>query len=249
MHNGGTLLQRLCNNAWTDSENVMHIPDGFIDAPVAAGAAVVAAAGVAVCLRGARRTLDERTAPLAGLVAVFVFAAQMINFPVGLGTSGHLIGAALAAILVGPYAGVLALTVVLSVQALVFADGGLTALGLNILNLALIATIVGWFSFRGVVRTFGSAKASVVAGAWLSGFLSVLGAVTGFLIEFALGGVAPIDLGAVIAAMFSVHVIIGAIEGVITALIVWSVATVRPDLIAGLKGQRPTVTQRAEVHA
>ena len=227
----------------------MHIPDGFIDAPVAAGAAVVAVAGVAVCLRGARRTLDERTAPLAGLVAVFVFAAQMINFPVGAGTSGHLIGAALAAILVGPYAGALAITVVLAVQALVFADGGLTALGLNIVNMALIATFVAWFVFRGVVRIFGTRRPSVVTGAWLAGLLSVLGAVAGFLVEFSLGGTAPVDLTAVVAAMFSVHVVIGAIEGIITALIVWSVATVRPDLVAGLKGARPSVRQRQAVAA
>lgn len=227
----------------------MHIPDGFIAAPVAAGAAVVAVAGVAVCLRGARRTLDERTAPLAGLVAVFVFAAQMINFPVGAGTSGHLIGAALAAILVGPYAGALAITVVLAVQALVFADGGLTALGLNVVNMALIATAVAWFAFRAVVRVFGTSRPSVVAGAWLAGLLSVLGAVAGFLVEFALGGTAPVDLSAVVAAMFSVHVVIGAIEGIITALIVWSVATVRPDLVAGLKGARPTVRRPEAVAA
>ena len=153
----------------------MHIPDGFIDTPVAVGAAVVSVAGVAVCVRGARRTLDERTAPLAGLVAVFVFAAQMINFPVGLGTSGHLIGAALAAILVGPYAGALAITVVLAVQALVFADGGLTALGLNVLNMALIATAVAWFAFRGFVKSSAPAKPSVMAAHGWQGCCQCLG--------------------------------------------------------------------------
>lgn len=217
----------------------MHIPDGFIDTPVAAAAAVLAVGGVAVCVRGARRTLDERTAPLAGLVAVFVFAAQMINFPVGAGTSGHLIGAALATILVGPYAGALAMTVVLGVQALFFADGGLTALGLNIVNMALIASVVAWFTFRGFVRIAGTGRPSVMTAAWLAGFFSAMGAVAGFLVEFALGGVAAVDLGAVVAAMLSVHVIIGAIEGVVTALVVWSVATLRPDLVAGLKGARP----------
>lgn len=216
----------------------MHIPDGFIDTPVAAAAAVLAVGGVAVCVRGARRTLDERTAPLAGLVAVFVFAAQMI-------TSrrrryvGALIGAALAAILVGPYAGALAMTVVLGVQALFFADGGLTALGLNIVNMALIASVVAWFTFRGFVRIAGTGRPSVMTAAWLAGFFSAMGAVAGFLVEFALGGVAAVDLGAVVAAMLSVHVIIGAIEGVVTALVVWSVATLRPDLVAGLKGARP----------
>lgn len=226
----------------------MHIPDGFIDAPVSLAAAAVATGGVLVCLRGARRTLDERTAPLAGLVAVFVFAAQMINFPVGAGTSGHLIGAALAVILVGPYAGILAVTVVLAVQALLFADGGLLALGLNIVNLALIAGAVAWLAFRGWTRLVGRNRGWVLAGAWLAGLLSVLGAVGGFLVEFALGGVAPVSLSAVIAAMLSVHVVIGAIEGVITALIVGAVMSTRPDLVAGLRVTRPTAT-RQEVPA
>lgn len=225
----------------------MHIPDGFIDAPVSLGAAVVAVAGVGVCLRGARRTLDERTAPLAGLVAVFVFAAQMINFPVGAGTSGHLIGAALAVILVGPYAGILAIAVVLAVQALLFADGGLLALGLNIVNLALIAGTVAWLVFRGWTRLAGRGRGSVLAGAWLAGVLSVVGAVGGFLVEFALGGVAPVSLSAVAAAMLSVHVVIGAIEGVITALIVGAVMSTRPDLVAGLRAPRPAVAHQEVV--
>lgn len=216
----------------------MHIPDGFIAAPVAAGAAVLSVVGVGVAVRGARRTLDDRTAPLAGLVAVFIFAAQMINFPVGAGTSGHLIGAALAAILVGPYAATLALTVVLVVQALLFADGGLTALGLNILNLAIIAPVVAWFAFRGLTRLLGTGRASVMASAGIAGFVSVLAAVAGFVLEFALGGTVPVDVSAVVLAMFSVHTLIAIVEGVITALIVWSIAVVRPDLVLGLRQVR-----------
>lgn len=222
----------------------MHIPDGFIDAPVSIAAAAVAVGGIAVCLRGARRTLDEASAPLAGLVAVFVFAAQMLNFPVGAGTSGHLIGGALAAILVGPYAGALAVTVVLLVQALVFADGGILALGLNVTNLALLTALVAWPVFRGIVRAFGSGRPSVLVGAWLAGFLSVLGAVTGFLVEFSLGGTDAVGLGAVVAAMLGVHVLIGAVEGVITALVVWAVYAVRPDLVAGLRGIEPRARSR-----
>lgn len=223
----------------------VHIPDGFIDAPVSLAAGAVAVAGVAVCLRGARRTLTEASAPLAGLVAVFVFAGQMLNFPVGAGTSGHLIGGALAAILVGPYAGALAVTVVLIVQALVFADGGLLALGLNITNLALITAAIAWPVFRGIVRTLGTGRPAVIAAAWLAGFLSVLGAVGGFLVEFAAGGTDAVDLGAVVAAMVSVHVLIGAIEGVITALVVWAVISVRPDLVAGIRGLPPTAARPA----
>lgn len=217
----------------------MHVPDGFIDAPVSLAAGVVAAAGVGVCLRGARRTLDEATAPLAGLVAVFVFAAQMINFPVGAGTSGHLMGAALAAILIGPYAGVLAITVVLLVQALFFADGGLTAIGINVVNLAIIPVVLAWLVFRVWVRVLGTGRPSVAGAAWLAGMLSVLGAAAGFALEFALGGTAPVDPAAVAAAMLGVHTVLGAVEGVVTALIVLAVMSVRPDLVTGL-GARGT---------
>ena len=130
----------------------MHVPDGFLDAPTSVATGVVAAAGVAVALRGARRELDDRTAPLAGLVATFVFAAQMLNFPVGAGTSGHLLGGALAAVLVGPCTGVLCLSVVLLVQGLLFADGGITALGTNITLMAVVGVGVGWLVFRALQR-------------------------------------------------------------------------------------------------
>lgn len=122
----------------------MHVPDGFLDAPTSIATGVVAAGFVAVALRRARHELNERTAPVAGLVAVFVFAGQMLNFPVGAGTSGHLIGGALAAILVGPWTATVCLTVVLMVQALLFADGGLSALGTNILLMAVVAVWSGW---------------------------------------------------------------------------------------------------------
>ncbi len=213
----------------------MHIPDGFIDAPVSLAAGAVAAASVGVCLRGARRTLNEATAPLAGLVAVFVFAAQMINFPVGAGTSGHLMGAALAVILVGPYAGVLAITVVLLVQALFFADGGLIALGLNIVNLAIIPALLVWPLFRMLTRWLGDSRAVVAIGAGTAGFLSVVGAAAGFSFEFFLGGTAPVDPATVAVAMLGVHGVIGIVEGVVTALVVLAVVAVRPDLVAGLR--------------
>src|SRR5687767_8163277 len=126
----------------------MHVPDGFLDAPTSVATGVVAAVGVAVALRGARRELDDRTAPMAGLVAAFVFAAQMVNFPVGAGTSGHLLGGALAAVLVGPFTGALCLAVVLLVQGLLFADGGITALGTNVTLFSIVAVGVSWVVFR-----------------------------------------------------------------------------------------------------
>src|SRR4051795_40610 len=126
----------------------MHVPDGFLDAPVSLGAGVVAAAAVGVALRGARRELDDRTAPVAGLVAAFVFATQMLNFPVASGTSGHLLGGALAAVLVGPWTGVLCTSTVFLVQCLLFADGGITALGTNIILMGVTTVAVGWLVFR-----------------------------------------------------------------------------------------------------
>ena len=217
----------------------MHIPDGFIDAPVSAAAALVAAGGVALAVRASRRELAETRAPLAGLVAVFVFAAQMVNFPVGAGTSGHLIGAALAAILVGPATAVLAMTVVLSVQALVFADGGISALGLNVVNLAIVAPLVAWLVFRGITRMTGTGRGSVLAASVAAGFASVLAAADTFGLELALGGTDALSAGAVLVAMLAVHVPIGAVEGVVTAMIVAAVVAARPDLVRGVADRLP----------
>ena len=136
----------------------MHVPDGFLDAPTSIATGVVAAAGVAVALRGARRELDDRTAPMAGLVAAFVFAGQMMNFPVGAGTSGHLLGGALAAVLVGPCTAVLCISVVLLVQALFMADGGITALGTNITLMALVGVVGRLARLQG--RPVGAAEAA-----------------------------------------------------------------------------------------
>ena len=136
----------------------MHVPDGFLDAPTSVATAVVAAAGIAYALRGARRELDDRTAPMAGLVATFVFAGQMMNFPVGAGTSGHLLGGALAAVLVGPWSAVLCISVVILVQGLLIADGGITALGTNITLMALVGVGVGWGVFCLLRRSCRTAR-------------------------------------------------------------------------------------------
>ncbi|HQR80812.1 MAG TPA: energy-coupling factor ABC transporter permease, partial [Actinomycetota bacterium] len=177
------------------------------------------------------------TAPLAGLTAVFIFAAQMLNFPVAAGTSGHLLGGALAAILVGPWAGMLVVTVVLTVQALLFADGGLTALGVNVLNMAIVTAVVGWVIFRAGVRFARSAKgAALVAG--VAAFVSVPAAALAFVAEYAIGGTAPVSLAAVAAAMGGVHVLIGIGEGIITGLVVGAVLASRPDIVVGVRGTK-----------
>ncbi|NKZ03643.1 energy-coupling factor ABC transporter permease [Actinomadura latina] len=201
---------------------------------LAAGA--VAVAGVGIALRGARRELDDRTAPLAGLTAAFVFAAQMLNFPVAAGTSGHLLGGTLAAILVGPYTGVLCVSVVLLLQALLFADGGLTALGVNITTMALATVVVGYGLFRLLLRVLPKTRASVSGASFVAAVVSVPAAAAVFTAVYAVGGTADVSIAKVATAMIGVHVLIGIGEALITAVTVSSVLAVRPDLVYGARG-------------
>jgi cobalt/nickel transport system permease protein len=220
---------------------LVHVPDGFLDAPTSVGTAVVAATGVGLALRGARRELDDRTAPLAGLVALFIFATQLLNFPVGAGTSGHLLGGALAAVLVGPWTATLAITVVLIVQATVMADGGLTALGTNITLMGIVGVWVGWLVFIALRRVLPTRPASVVPAACVAAFVSVPTAALAFSVLFAIGGVADVPFPAVATAMVGVHSVIGLGEAAITALAVSSIIAVRPDLVYGA---RPSLRRR-----
>ena len=222
----------------------MHMPDGFIDAPVSVAAGIIAVGGIAYCIRGARRTLDERMAPMAGLTAAFIFAVQMLNFPVAAGTSGHLLGGALAAVLIGPYAGALAVTTVLIVQALLFADGGLTALGLNIINMAFVTTVVAWLVFRGLTKVLPKTRASVVGAGTVGALLSVPAAALAFTLEYALGGTATFDVSQVLAAMVGVHGLIGIGEAVITGLTLSAVLAARPDLVYGARDILPKLEVR-----
>lgn len=218
----------------------MHVPDGFFDAPTSVATGAVAAAGVAVALRKARAELDDRTAPMAGLVAAFVFAGQMINFPVGAGTSGHLLGGALAAVLVGPWTGALCISVVLLVQALFMADGGLTALGTNITLMALVGAFVGYGVFRLVLAVLPKKVGSVPVAAGLGALVSVPTAAAVFALLFAVGGTADVATGKVLAAMVGWHLVIGIGEAVVTALVVSAVITSRPDLVHGARGLAAT---------
>jgi len=214
----------------------VHVPDGFIDAPTSAATGVVAAAAVAVSLRGARRELDERTAPLAGLVAAFLFAVQMLNFPVAAGTSGHLLGGALAAILVGPCTGVLCVSVVLLMQGILFADGGLTALGVNITDMAIVTTVVGYAVFRVLVKVLPRGRRSITVASFVAALVSVPAASFAFTFIYAVGGTTDVSIGKVATAMIGVHVLIGIGEAAITALTVGAVIAVRPDLVHGARG-------------
>jgi cobalt/nickel transport system permease protein len=216
----------------------MHIPDGFIDVQTSAIFAGLAAAGVAASLKGARSQLDEKSAPLAGLTAVFIFAVQMLNFPVVAGTSGHLIGAALAAVLVGPWAATLALTVVLIMQAFLFADGGLTALGLSIFNMSIIAVWVGYAVFLLVKKILPRGKPSIVIAAAIGALLSVPAAALGFTLQYAMGATGTFSVSTVLSAMVGIHVLIGIGEALITGLTVSAVLASRSDLVYGWKDNK-----------
>lgn len=230
----------------------MHVPDGFLDAPTSVATGAIAVAGIAVALRKARGELDDRTAPMAGLVAAFVFAGQMINFPVGAGTSGHLLGGALAAVLVGPWTGALCISVVLGVQALVMADGGITALGTNIVLMALVGCFGGYAVFRAVRAVLGRLGArAVVPAAAIGAFVSVPLAALVFTGLFAVGGTAEVSLDKVLAAMLGWHTVIGIGEAVVTAFVVAAVLGSRPDLVHGARGLRRPLrpAEHAEVAA
>ena len=217
----------------------MHIPDGFFDAPTSIGAAVIAAGAVGTSLKLSKGKMESEVAPVAGLTAVFIFAAQMINFPVALGTSGHLIGGALAAILIGPWAAMLAMTVVLAVQALVFADGGLTALGLNIVNMGVITVLVGYSIFNVAMRILPKKKNGILIAAGLAAFISVPASSTGFVIQYAIGGTATFELRDVFFAVTGVHLLIGLGEALITVLVVSSVLAARADLVTSARKYLP----------
>ena len=208
----------------------MHIPDGFLDAKTAAASAGLAAVGIGVALRSVRRTYPARRVPLIGLAAAFVFAAQMLNFPVAGGTSGHLIGAVLVAVLLGPSAAVLAMTAVLIVQCFVFADGGVTTLGANIFNMAIVASGVG-YAIYALVRRAGAdnLRWRLLATAFAAWCSTVVAAVL-CAGELVLSGTVAWNVA--FPAMAGIHMLIAFGEAVITTLVVAAVAKVRPELLA-----------------
>jgi cobalt/nickel transport system permease protein len=209
----------------------MHIPDGFIDLKTAAAAAALAGAGIAIALRDVRRQLPPRRVPLIGLAAAFVFAAQMLNFPVAAGTSGHLIGAVLVCVLLGPAAAVIVMTTVLVLQCLMFADGGVTALGANVLNMGVIAPTVGYTVYSALRRSGPGGLRSVLMAAGFAAWCSTLAAALACAVQLAASGAAPWDLA--LPAMGGIHMLIGLGEAVITMLVVAVVARARPELVDG----------------
>ena len=234
----------------TVSHLAMHMSDGIVNAPISLLFGVVAIVALGICAWRAREELDERTVPLAGLVAAFIFAVQMVNFPILPGVSGHLLGGALAAILVGPYTGALCVAIVLIVQSLLFADGGVTALGTNITNMAVIGVAAGYGTavllYRLIRRGRDSVAVPVVGAlAFASAVVGTVCAALGFVLQYALGGATSTSLDSVAAYMFGTHVLIGVGEGIITALTVMAVVRARPDLVYLLRAN----SKSAEVTA
>ena len=210
----------------------MHIPDGFLSVPVAGATSVVSAVALVVACGRSQEDMGVRRAPILGLTTAFIFAAQMINFPVAGGTSGHLLGGTLAAIVLGsPWAAMLSITTVFIIQAVLFADGGITALGANILNAAVIAVWVGWVLTQTLQRLLGGSKARLPLAAGIAAGVSVVVAAIACAIQLVLSGTASAAI--VLPAMTGVHILIGIGEGLITGGVLVYLAKARPDLLPG----------------
>ncbi|MEL7563159.1 energy-coupling factor ABC transporter permease [Dehalogenimonas sp. 4OHTPN] len=207
----------------------MHIPDGFLNMTTVAAAGVISAGGLGAAVKIAAKKIGEKQVPLMGMLAAFIFAAQMLNFPVAGGTSGHLIGAALCAILIGPWAGVIIMSAVLIAQALIFQDGGLAALGANILNMGILAVFGAYFIFRAAAAMLGDGRWAKLTGAAIAGWVSVMVASLAAAVELAASGMSAFEV--VGPAMLAVHALIGIGEGLITVLVVSAVMASRADVL------------------
>ena len=208
----------------------MHIPDGFVSTGTAAATWLASGGSIGYAVRRVNRELDERQIPLMGVTAAFIFAAQMMNFTVAGGTSGHLLGGALAAILLGPWAGMLVLTSVLAVQALLFQDGGLLALGANVFNMAVVGVLVGWVVYTAFRRLLGERPWAMMVGGFAAAWLSVFVASLVAAAELAISGTSPWVVA--LPAMGLVHTLIGIGEGLITVGVLAFLQVARPDLLA-----------------
>lgn len=204
----------------------LHLPDGFLNVPLALLCWAVTVVFLAVAVRRTESTFGERQIPLMGIMAAFIFAAQMINFPVAGGTSGHLLGGAFAAIVLGPWAGMLVMTAVVSVQALMFQDGGLFVMGANILNMGLLTALIGYGLYRGVI---GRGKTTKLAVAGIAAWMSVVAGALATGLQLWLSGTVRLDI--VMPTMLGVHALIGIGEALITVAALVFILRTRPDLL------------------
>ena len=209
----------------------MHVPDGFMNVTMSAATGVISFGTLWAYVRSAKDLIADKFIALTGMMSALIFVLQMINFPVAAGTSGHLLGGALAVIVLGPRLGLICLSVVVIIQSLLFADGGLSALGVNVLNMAIVTTTTSWFIVKYWIKFIGKNKTSIVTVSVLAGILSVVFSSIAFTIQYAIGGTISIPVGTVLIAMVTTHLIIGLGEGVITALIITLLMRVRPDLV------------------
>lgn len=207
----------------------MHIPDGFLNIPVSAIGWVFLILILSYALKQTQTQLRERQIPLMGILAAFVFAAQMINFPVAGGTSGHLLGATLVAIFVGPWAAILIMTCVIGVQSLLFQDGGLLALGFNITNMGIISAFGGYLAYKYIMKLMKQSPTSQLIGAGIGAWLGVVLAAIATSLELAVSGTSPLAI--VMPAMIAIHIVIGLGEALITVAAIAFVRQTRPDLI------------------
>jgi cobalt/nickel transport system permease protein len=204
----------------------LHIPDGFLNLPISLACWAIAIAIIALAARRAQRDLDERQVPLLGIMAAFIFAAQMINFPITGGTSGHLLGGVLAAVTLGPWGGILVMTAVIAIQALLFQDGGLLVMGANILSMGLITALIGYGLYRSVINQSQPVRLAVIG---VAAWLSVMGAALATSLQLWLSGTTPLNI--VIPAMMGVHALIGIGEALITVAAVAFIMRTRLEVM------------------
>ena len=213
--------------------SALHAPDGFLTIPVAAVMWLLTIAVIAIAVRRTNRNLDERAVPLLGVMAAFIFAAQMFNFQVAGGTSGHLLGGVLAAVLLGPWAGTLVMACVVAVQALVYQDGGLVVLGANIFNMGVVGTLGGFAVYKVLARVLGGEERARLPAAAIAAYIAVIAGATLMSVELAVSGTSPIELA--LPAMLGVHVFIGAGEALITVAALGFIAATRKDLLVAAR--------------
>ena len=206
----------------------LHAPDGFFSLPVAVAGYVAAAVFIGIAIRQTNKNLNERIVPMMGVMAAFIFAAQMLNFPVAGGTSGHLIGGALAAIILGPWAAILVMTAVVGLQALLFQDGGLVVLGINLLNMSIISVLAGYGAYW-VFRKLGTSFKHLMIGGFIAAWVSVVIAAASTALMLGMSGTTPLALA--LPAMTGVHMLIGIGEGLITVFALSFIHAARPALL------------------
>lgn len=210
------------------SIQLLHAPDGFVSVPIAIAMWVATIAVIAYAVRRTNRHLDDRAVPLLGVMAAFIFAAQMFNFPVVGGTSGHLLGGVLAAVMLGPWAGTLVMTAVVAVQALLFQDGGLVIMGANIFNMGIVGTLGGYALYRGIARLLGGEERGRLPAAGVAAWASVVAASVAMALQLGASDVVPLELA--LPAMVGVHALIGIGEALITVAALAFIGVTRADL-------------------